>query len=582
MPMEVSSLTKNLAQGKRYKSTAKSIPDQNNGGVPRFAVLGGGITGLSTAHYLTREFPRAKITIYEGSDRLGGWLNSKKVNVKHGEVVFEQGPRSLRPHTPAALVTLDMIKNLKLEDQVLITPHHSVAAQNRFIYYPDHLVKMPGPGQDIFALIWTLLSEPVFKGLLRGAFFEFNQPPRLANLEDESIGSFLTRRLGSAHPGDNIVSAVLHGIYAGDIYQLSVKSLLSRPWHQEAAYGSITQAMLKTGKNGKTFITAKDKLLEASLLESSASFPGDTASLADSMSGASVYTFKGGLGAFSDAIAASLTANPNVQIKTNLGISELEYETDSKSVTIKTLSSHPSSNYTHCISTLPAYALAAIADPHLPALKFIRSVTVMVVNLYYASPNVLPEAGFGYLIPRSIPFDQNPECALGVVFDSYSSVGQDTAPGTKLTVMLGGHWWDSFSSDEYPTEEEGAQMAKALLKRHLHIDEEPEKILVGLHKDCIPQYTVGHEERLKKTHDDLRSAFGGKLSVAGSWIDGVGLNDCVRGARDVVMNLASSIDDGMTGLEEFQRPRVWVETETAAYKKYQELRRKKEAEMERR
>lgn len=196
----------------------------------------------------------------------------------------------------------------------------------------------------------------------------------------------------------------------------------------------------------------------------------------------------------------------------------------------------------------------------------------MVVNLYYANPDVLPEAGFGYLIPRSIPFDQNPECALGVVFDSYSSVGQDTAPGTKLTVMLGGHWWDSFS--EYPTEDEGAEMAKAVLRRHLNINEEPEKVLVGLQSKCIPQYTVGHEERLRKVHGELTTAFKGRLSVAGNWIDGVGLNDCVRGARDVVMSLKGDSgqninENGVTGLEEFQGPRVWVETKTAAYKAYE-------------
>jgi oxygen-dependent protoporphyrinogen oxidase len=91
---------------KRHKSTSTSKPNESG---PRFAVLGGGITGLAAAHYLTREFPRAKITIYEGTSRLGGWLNSKKVDVEQGEVVFEQGPRNLRPNTPAALVTLDMV-----------------------------------------------------------------------------------------------------------------------------------------------------------------------------------------------------------------------------------------------------------------------------------------------------------------------------------------------------------------------------------------------------------------------------------------------------------------------------------------
>jgi oxygen-dependent protoporphyrinogen oxidase len=75
----------------------------------RIAVLGGGITGLASAHYLAKELPYAKITVYEKSDRLGGWLQSKKVDVGNGNVLFEQGPRSLRPGTPSGLVTLEIV-----------------------------------------------------------------------------------------------------------------------------------------------------------------------------------------------------------------------------------------------------------------------------------------------------------------------------------------------------------------------------------------------------------------------------------------------------------------------------------------
>ncbi len=75
----------------------------------RFAVLGGGITGLSSAHYLTQELSNAKVTIYESGDTLGGWLKSKYVDVKNGRILFEQGPRTLRPNTPASLATLEMV-----------------------------------------------------------------------------------------------------------------------------------------------------------------------------------------------------------------------------------------------------------------------------------------------------------------------------------------------------------------------------------------------------------------------------------------------------------------------------------------
>lgn len=181
----------------------------------------------------------------------------------------------------------------------------------------------------------------------------------------------------------------------------------------------------------------------------------------------------------------------------------------------------------------------------------------MVVNLYFRHPALLPENGFGYLIPRSVAHEQNPEMALGVVFDSDASIGQDSVPGTKLTVMLGGHWWDNFTS--YPDEEEGAAMAKAVLKRHLKIDIEPDYVHVGLQRECIPQYTVGHDARMKRAHGELMSAFKGKLAVAGNSYTGVGLNDCVRSARDLVLDVAGyEGSGGVTGLEQFLTERRWV------------------------
>lgn len=73
------------------------------------AVLGGGITGLTSAYYFSKEFPDARIVLFEGSSRLGGWVKSEKVDVGNGNVIFEQGPRNLRPSIPNGLVTLGLV-----------------------------------------------------------------------------------------------------------------------------------------------------------------------------------------------------------------------------------------------------------------------------------------------------------------------------------------------------------------------------------------------------------------------------------------------------------------------------------------
>lgn len=63
-------------------------------------MAGGGLTGLTTAYYLAKELPAsAKVTVYEGSDRLGGWVKTDQVSVDvggvQGTVSFERGPRTL-------------------------------------------------------------------------------------------------------------------------------------------------------------------------------------------------------------------------------------------------------------------------------------------------------------------------------------------------------------------------------------------------------------------------------------------------------------------------------------------------------
>lgn len=181
----------------------------------------------------------------------------------------------------------------------------------------------------------------------------------------------------------------------------------------------------------------------------------------------------------------------------------------------------------------------------------------MTVNLYFPSPTLLPVSGFGYLIPRSIPFAQNPERALGVIFDSSALHGQDNAPGTKLTVMLGGHWWDGWT--EYPTEEEGLDMARAVLQRHLGITDTPEKTIVNLAKNCIPQYTLGYADRLHDFAQKTSQEFKGRLRVVGSQVNGVGVNDCITGAWNVARGLRDGGWKGRScGLDKAVDGREWV------------------------
>ena len=90
-------------------SIDSAVKSNSNTPPKEIAILGGGVTGLASALYLSKELPEASITLYEASERLGGWVRTKYMDVGNGSVVFEQGPRSLRPQTISGLVTLELV-----------------------------------------------------------------------------------------------------------------------------------------------------------------------------------------------------------------------------------------------------------------------------------------------------------------------------------------------------------------------------------------------------------------------------------------------------------------------------------------
>ncbi|KAF2455304.1 hypothetical protein BDY21DRAFT_396643 [Lineolata rhizophorae] len=534
--------------------------------IQNVAVLGGGITGLTTAYYLTRSYPHAKVTVYEASGRLGGWVRSRRLEIPESDgaqVLFEEGPRTLRPRGNGVAVR-GLISQLDLKSEILALPKSAPAAQNRFIYYPDHLVLLP-TGATLANSGGTFRTEKLFHdafpSVLRFAWhmarFTFSwQPPRA---DDESIGDFITRHVGPG-PADHFASAVAHGIWAGDIWQLSMKSLFTRPWALTKRYKNALQAAsaMQEGKAGHGPVLREyvGKHLQQGW--------GDRDFL-NELRPASVFYFKGGMETLTKRLEELLRANLKVEIRTGAPVEQISKTEDRSAlqVTVKSSESQPQPQspqaFSRVISTLPALTLSSLCPSPsssttslLPALASIPSATVMTINLYFRTPNLVPP-GFGYLLPQTISLEQNPERALGVVFDSFASPGLDdttraqhAAFGTKLTVMLGGHWWQGLKG--VPNEEEGVDMARGILKRHLGIEEEPAVANARAHRDCIPQYLVGHDDQLVEAGKQLKAEFGNMLRVAGSSYLGVGVADCVLNAWAVVEGLR---EDDRNGLSEW-------------------------------
>jgi oxygen-dependent protoporphyrinogen oxidase len=178
---------------------------------------------------------------------------------------------------------------------------------------------MPGPNQGIYNNLWSLLTEPVFKGVISGVLKEHRQPPRPRNLEDESVASFVERRIG-ADVANNLVSAVLHGIYGGDIHKLSARSVLSGQWDAEGVYGSLSAKIWAAFSKKASLFSAKDAEFSSAIL------PNIPMELLNALSTASVFTFQGGMETLAKALEKDLRSRSNVHISLDKRIKKIEYD----------------------------------------------------------------------------------------------------------------------------------------------------------------------------------------------------------------------------------------------------------------
>jgi oxygen-dependent protoporphyrinogen oxidase len=368
---------------------------------------------------------------------------------------------------------------------------------------------------------------------------------------------------------------MMHGIYAGDVWQLSAATILPRLWAIDGESDSLTLELLL--KDYKVTVAEAHYLSNA---WNSMDLSGNEGMILREMwlqSG--VFTLQGGLEQLTKALEVALRLTGSVKFSMERAVEAIEFCAQAKQVEVST-NHHPvqamssqkhesaaslrlnfvkvhingeaPQSHDRVISTISAPALSKIAN--LPTLSDIPSVTVGLVNLFYSDNQLQNRQGFGYLIPNC-PSVPNPTSALGVIFDS--CVVPDAASGTKLTVMLGGHLWDS----QYP---EGADLsrealfdlAKRTVATQLGITATPTLWDATLQKNCIPQYTVGFNQRMAQAHEELKSKYCGLLSVAGSSFNGVGVNDCIYAARIAAALLLSN--KHFTGLEKYTYEDEWV------------------------
>ncbi|KAF8178232.1 protoporphyrinogen oxidase [Pholiota molesta] len=510
----------------------------------KIAVLGGGLTGLSSAFHLSRRFPKSKVFLLDNQTQLGGWVRSERVALPEfgGSVLLEGGPRTLRPNSKAVL---ELINLLNLEDKVITVPKTAAPAKNRFLYIPK---------SDTFQFRGlsrlSLSASPLLLYIVGNLLVEpFKRRNRGADLQDESLEAFLTRHFGPTF-ARIFGSALLHGIYASDARKISVRTAFPTLWDIEnGGRGSLVIGILR--KNLWPFASQGNNPPDDSY---------ELGKTSEMMRDASVYSFRDGMQTLTNALEDHLQTRPNVSVLKNVEILSLKSLEDHSFEVVH--SGGEPLQVTHVASALPLPALERILDsrphPKIPNLAANPSTSVNVVNLVFPCPpsHIHPE-GFGYLIPRPPEgYSTTPSPGvLGVVFDSCSLHEQDTprtddyftqSPFTKLTIMTGGpytslplppHTSSTSSTDNPPfiralLDELQVQLC-ASLKGNI-----PDPIYwrIWENKNCIPTLLPGHRERITEMQSMLRDekdGWGGRLAVIGAGVGGVSVGDCVEAGRKV-------------------------------------------------
>uniref|UniRef100_A0A7N4UZU2 Protoporphyrinogen oxidase n=1 Tax=Sarcophilus harrisii TaxID=9305 RepID=A0A7N4UZU2_SARHA len=110
-------------------------------------------------------------------------------------------------------------------------------------------------------------------------------------------------------------------------------------------------------------------------------------------------------------------------------------------------------------------------------------------------------------------------------------------------VMLGGAWLQALESGGQKLSQElFQQQAQKAVATQLGLKKPPTQSLVSLHKSCIPQYTLGHWQRLEAAAQFL-AKHQLPLTLAGASYEGVSVNDCIESGRRAAAQVLNAIPD---------------------------------------
>lgn len=483
----------------------------------RVVIIGGGITGLAAAHRLLERSQESgnqiNVTLLEASGVTGGIVQTRE----RDGFVIESGPDSFISEKPAAL---ELVKRLNLESRIIETNEHN---RRSFIVKQGRLLPVP-EGFHLLApsRFWPFFKSDIFSfpGKARMAL-ELVIPRRESNgsNDDESLAQFVRRRFGN-EALERMAQPMVGGIYTADPERLSLRATMPRFLDMEQTHGSVIRALRQTGRGA------------APKQES------DTSGARYSL----FLSFDRGMQVLTDALQQRIETNSeqgHTSIKLNTTVESLTREpAEPGSDRPRKWKLSTSDNETFvadavCLA-LPAYASSRLLsefDPQLAAeLSEIPYASSATVNLAYQREDIPhPLDGFGFVVPfiekRSL---------MACTFSSVKFSGRAPQGQVLLRAFVGGALQPELVA---LSEAELVARVRTDLRDLLGIERAPLFAEVNKWERSMPQYQVGHLERVKRIEARLASLPG--LVLAGNAYSGLGIPDCIRSGESGAERIAT-------------------------------------------
>ncbi|HEV8187995.1 MAG TPA: protoporphyrinogen oxidase [Pyrinomonadaceae bacterium] len=444
----------------------------------RIVVVGGGITGLAAAHRVHELNPSIKVTLVEASGRLGGTIQTEH----RDGFLLERGPDSFISEKPEALA---LAKRLGIESQIIQT---NELFRRSFIVGNGRLRAVP-EGFQLLApsRMWPFIASDIFSiaGKARMAADLFL--PRKSTNGDESLASFVRRRLGEEALA-RMAQPMVGGIYTADPETLSLRATLPRFLDMEQKHRSLILAMLRQGRAQKTGTSGARYSL--------------------------FLSFDRGMQVLVDALTR---INADFRVKTRVQRVSLDQRW-----TITTDKGEQLKADAVCLA-VPAFIAASLladVDPRLAdKLRAIKYASTATINFGYRRTAIKhPLNGFGFVVPviekRSL---------IACTFSSVKFADRAPDDHVLLRAFAGGALQpEIFALDEATM----TTRVEADLRELLGISEEPLFVEVAKWERSMPQYEVGHLDRMNEI-DSLVAKLPG-LALAGNSYRGAGIPDCIR------------------------------------------------------